>query len=91
MNPGLKARGLQKGRSVNFALEWIIQTPVFGQLRDIPGHDFFVSDDEMRQIAEKLKASPNVQQITYYWRENGIMKAIGTWDRLEASTCHMTE
>ena len=68
---------------MDFALEWIIQTPVFGQLRDMSGHQFHASELEMHEQADILKANVNVLQITYYRRENGIMLAIGDWSREE--------
>ena len=41
---------------MDFALEWIIQTPVFGQLRDMSGHQFHASELEMHEQADILKA-----------------------------------
>ncbi|SRR6266498_1959626 len=74
---------------MNFALEWTVLAAVFGQLRELPGHQFYVEESEMRETAEVLKANSNVQQITYYQRQNGIMQALGSWERCgsEAQKC----
>ncbi len=62
-----------------FALEWTLQTMAFGQLREVHGHDFYESEGEMREQAERLKDAPKVQQITYYQRKNGSLQVIEQW------------
>ncbi len=66
---------------MNFALEWTVLAAVFGQLRELPGHQFYVEESEMREAAEVLKAEPDIRQVIYYQRQNGIMQAIGSWER----------
>ena len=70
----------------DFALEWIIKTPVFGQLRDMSGHQFHASELEMHEQAEILKA--NVKCATDHLLPAGEWHHACHW-RLEQRRSHI--
>jgi hypothetical protein len=55
-----------------FALEWTELTLVFGQVREIPAHDFCDSAEEAEAQIKRLRAK-GIVQVTRYKRVNGAL------------------
>lgn len=55
-----------------FALEWTFHYPVFGQMREGHGHDFYETEQAMEEQVQRLRAK-GIVQITRYTRVNGAL------------------